>query len=303
MGYLLVNGKPFTEQDLSGQSEPYRLSCYNTGITELDLSGCPLLLEVLRDGTRTEKTTGGVSYVEYRLGTTNHILQVDAGPVLIGMDELPIDAAHFPDADFRASVAYYFDTNGNGWLSGTEIAEATGICLEEDHDICSVQGIEYLTELESLILDSNPNLTSMDLRANTKLYHVEVWDNGLTELKLDGLTMLRELSCDGNQLRYLDVSSFQLTELYTYNNPMGALILGEQPNLKRLDCYGTGGRLKVLDLRDCPYLLDAYLNGTKTVPDWGDAYSGPLGGKLNIDAGTEVLTPGCLSVDVTHFPD
>ena len=292
-----------TALDLGGQSELYRLYCQGTGITSLDLRSTPLLLEVVRDGKRTVKTVNGTTYVQYQLGTTNHILAVDADVELIGLNELPIDEAHFPDADFRAYVSAYCDANGNGWLSADEIEAVTDICMEEDHDLYNVQGIEYFTELTYLVIDSNPHLTSMDLTANTKLVHIEVWNNGLTELNVSGLTKVGVLSCDGNQLRFLDVSGLPLESLYLYGNPMGTLILGSQPGLKRLECYGTGGNLKTLDIRECPLLLDAYQNGEKTVPDWGDAYNGPLGGILQIDAGTEVLTPDCFTVDVIHFPD
>jgi Leucine-rich repeat (LRR) protein len=250
---------------------------------------------------------GGVPYVEYALSGTNHVLAVDADTVLIGMDELPIDAAHFPDADFRAYVAASFDDygngNGNGWLSGAEIAAVESISMDSFAELQSVQGIEYFTELTSLELTGNPNLTAVDLSANTKLTYLDLGGNSLTSLDLTGLTGLTKVYVSENQLHFLDVSGIQsLSVLSVDDNPMGAFILGDQPELKTLNCYGTGGALKTLDLRGCPYLLDAYLNGTKTEPEWGVAYSSPQG-NLQLDAGTEVLTPGCISVDVTHFPD
>ena len=59
----------------------------------------------------------------------------------------------------------------------------------------------------------------------------------------------------------------------------------------------------VLDLRNAPLLLDAVLNGTKSVQDGGDLYTGPLGGKLHADADTEFIVPGMIPVDAAHFPD
>ncbi|MBR5093560.1 MAG: leucine-rich repeat protein [Oscillospiraceae bacterium] len=216
---------------------------------------------------------------------------------------IPVTPDHFPDDDFRAYVSANFDTNHGGYLIRSEIAAATSICIDEGPDIRSLQGIGYLTELDRIVVDSQPGLTSLDLRANTKLTHVEVWDNALTELQLDGLEDLRLLDCSGNQLTELDVSQFELTELYCYNDPLAVLQLGEQPQLRYLHCQGTGDQLRILDIRDCPYLLDAYENGTQTTQSTKVKYDGPLGDTLFVDISTEILTPDCISVDVTHFPD
>ena len=67
--------------------------------------------------------------------------------------------------------------------SDAEIAAADSFGTE-DTDYTTVQGLEYFTGLTFLMLDGAPSLTSLDLSANTKLTHVEVFDNALTELKL-----------------------------------------------------------------------------------------------------------------------
>ena len=139
---------------------------------------------------------------------------------------IPIDEAHFPDTDFRKYVTNNFDTDGDLWLNEDEIAKAENITIEEDYDVYSMEGIEYFTELTYILLDNNPHLKSIDLRANTKLTGVELFDNGLKEILLEGLTELTDIAVDGNVLAELDVSAFTLENLYCYSNPLRSLILG-----------------------------------------------------------------------------
>ena len=213
-----------------------------------------------------------------------------------------INENSFPDDDFRRYVSTYADTDGDGWISPDEIEAVTNICMEEDYDLRSVKGIEYFTALTSLIIDSNDNLMDLDLSANTGLTHVEVWNNRLLELNLDGLTALRELSVDGNMLSGLDVSGFNLTELYCYGNRLLSLKLGDQPELRILHCYSNTSSIGI-DLRGCPLLVDAVINGTKTTQQWGVKYEGPLGGVVYVDTEMDLIVPGSIPIDVEHFPD
>ncbi len=224
----------------------------------------------------------------------------DAGNIHFDPEELRIDAAHFPDENFRSVVANAFDTDQSGWLSDSEIAAADSFCTE-DTDYSTVQGMEYLTGMTFLMLDGAPSLTSMDLTANTGLTHAEVFDNALTELNLNGLSALRELVCDGNALTSLDVSMVDMKELYCYNNPMTSLTLGSQPNLQRLYCFGTD--LDTLDLRGCQLLLDCVYNGEKTVTADYAEYKINTGRCLRVSPGTELLLPDTVPVDAAHFPD
>ena len=244
---------------------------------------------------------GGTSaqWKQITIGTGNTQL-LNCPNIHMTPEELRIDAQNFPDENFRTVVANGFDTDNSGWLSDAEIAAVDSFGTE-DTDYTTVQGMEYFTEMTFLMLDGAPSLTSMDLSANTKLTHAEVFDNALTELNLNGLTELRELSCDGNALTALDVSMFDMTELFCYNNPMTALTLGSQPGLRRLFCYGTD--LITLDLRDCPLLLDCVYNGTKTVTANYVEYKVDNSHALRVDADTELIVPGMIAVDAANFPD
>ena len=275
---LICYTNPMSSLTLGYQSNLRYLSCYGTDLDTLDLLGCPLLIDCVANGTRTVKA----NYVEYKIDNT-HVLCVDAGTELIVPGLVPVDEAHFPDAAFRLWVSDNADRNGSGWLSQDEIDVTDMIYLNVPvfASLASVQGIEYFTEAEELIIENAPNLTSIDLSANTDLFSLEITATGLTAL---------------------DVSELSLKYLYCNGNALTSLTLGRQSILRELYCYGNPG-IKTLDLRSCSYLLDAVLNGTKTVPDWGDLYEGPLGGRLYADANTELTVPGCIPIDAEHFPD
>ena len=253
------------------------------------------------------KATGHVYYggtsaqwKEITISATGNGSLQNAANIHMNPEELRLSAANFPDANFRSVVANAFDTDQSGWLTDAEIAAVDSFDTE-DTDYTTVQGMEFFTEMTFLMLDGAPSLTGIDLSANTKLTHVEVFDNGLTALNLDGLTELRELDCDGNALVSLDVSPFDLTELFCYNNPMGTLTFGNQPDLQRLYCYGTN--LATMDLRGCPLLIDCVMGGTRTVKNDFVEYATDSGCLLRVDASTELIYPGVIPIDEAHFPD
>ncbi len=244
---------------------------------------------------------GGTSaqWKNINIGTGNQALTKNMN-IHFTPEELAISEANFPDAEFRGYVSTNIDADQSGWLTDEEIYAVTNFGTE-DTDYTTVQGIEYFTEMTFLMLDGAPSLTSIDLSANTKLTHVEVFDNALTELNLSGLAELQKLSCDGNSLTSLDVSAFDMRELFCYNNPMTSLNLGSQSDLQQLFCFGTN--LDTLDLRSCPLLLDCVYNGTKTVTANYVEYKVDNSHALRVSSATELILPGMIQIDAAHFPD
>lgn len=299
---LDVENTPLTELVLGQQPRLSTLYCYGTKLKELDLSGCPLLAETLQSGTRTEFS----SYYRFNKKINNLNCWLYIGKDMICFtdhDGLPIDAAHFPDPQFRLYVSRSFDLNRSGTLSAAEIAAAREIG-DEDNDYGSLQGIEYLTELEQILIDAAPSLTGVDLRANTRLYSVDFSNCGnLAELHVEGLSALQDLFVEGNRLTELDLTG--VTNLYNldvYRNPLSVLDLGEQPELCRLLCYGT--QITSLDLRGCPKLLSTLAVGTRTeTEDYVQYLTGYTTGWLRVDKDMELIGLGGVPVDAEHFPD
>ena len=148
-------------------------------------------------------------------------------------EEIPIDAEHFPDENFRTFVATgsdgitntAIDTNGNGKLSKIEIAAVKSINVSDMY-IEDLTGIGYFTALTELDCSGNNYLQSPDLRQNTKL---------------------TKLDCSNDELEYLFVDQNPaLTDLICINNQLTNLNLSQNPELRTLDC--TLNQLTSLDL-------------------------------------------------------
>lgn len=63
--------------------------------------------------------------------------------------DVAINSTNFPDANFRSYVSSTCDTNDDGVLSASEIAEVKSIAVY-GKSISSVKGVEYLTALTRL---------------------------------------------------------------------------------------------------------------------------------------------------------
>ena len=105
---------------------------------------------------------------------------------------MTIDAANFPDDEFRNYVKDNWDGDDDGTLSGAEIAaEIAAVNSADVHDksIQSLKGIEHFTKLKILNCSIN-RLTSLDVSQNTKLEELGSQGNRLTFLDLQGLGLL-----------------------------------------------------------------------------------------------------------------
>ena len=113
------------------------------------------------------KLVGGKSTVAFTL----MIKDADTG--------IAMDAAHFPDAAFRAYLSdpdSNIDRNQDSVLSAGEIALVREIDVYDESDIKSLEGIEYFTALTYLDCHGC-NLTSLDLSKNAKLTDLSADDN------------------------------------------------------------------------------------------------------------------------------
>lgn len=117
---------------------------------------------------------------------------------------VPIDAAHFPDNNFRAKIKARYDVDKDGALSYGERTGVTSIFIP-DEQICDLSGIEYFPAVESLGLYGN-TLTFVDLSRNTALKYLDVDETRIKTLDLSRNTALETLHCSSNGLTSLDLS-------------------------------------------------------------------------------------------------
>ena len=191
-----------------------------------------------------------------------------------------LDAAHFPDANFRAYLSSNVDKDGDGTLSVSEIENMYAMSIISK-GISSLKGIEYFTATRILSCQGN-SLTTLDLSANTALTTLNCENNNLRSLDLSANTELKTVYCNTNSLSYLKVDGCT--------------------NLKVLTCYSNA--LATLDLRGTP-LLEAAARTTPT----GTSYLTYQydGARLAVDKTTKLILNDAaadgIPVDEEHFPD
>lgn len=164
---------------------------------------------------------------------------------------IPIDPAHFPDANFLKYVEKIIDTDHSGTLSQEE-RNATVIYVL-GMGIKDLTGIEFFPELENLDCSEN-QLTQLDVSKNPKLERLVCYENKLTSLDVSGNTSLTELHCYTNQLTSLNLGeNANLDILNCVVNRLTSLDLSGNANLTRLAC--SSNLLTSLDVSNNPNLI------------------------------------------------
>ncbi|MCI6161759.1 MAG: Ig-like domain-containing protein [Prevotella sp.] len=150
----------------------------------------------------------------------------------------------------------------------------------------STLDVSAMTELKDLRLYGNANLTSLDLKNNTKLEQLYIQRTALTTLDLtplkkltlvmankarltsirfSGLPELNRIELVENDLQEIDASDLpQLMELHANGNRLKTVTLKNLPSLQRLNLYGNN--LSAIDL-NLPKLMFLFLhdNNFKTL--------------------------------------
>ena len=180
-------------------------------------------------------------------------------------DGIPVDAAHFPDDNFRAYVQEKLDGDQNGVLSEAERAITEIDC--EERSIASLAGIEYFPSLKYLycfknqlteldvskntalkILWCNSNqLTALDVSKNTALVIFDCFNNQIEALDVSQNTALKSLYCAANRLTELDVSkNTALVTFYCFDNQLTELDVSKNTALEKMNCFHN--QLAALDV-------------------------------------------------------
>lgn len=170
------------------------------------------------------------------------------------------------DANFKAYLVENFDGNGDGEISYEE-ANAIKRVQVSTNNIQSVQGIEYMTNLEFLNCSGSGGpesgqLYNIDLTNNLKLKTLYCGSNSLSKLDVSHNTALQYLSCTYNQLTNLNLSyNKALGQLYCFNNQLISLDISNCTVLTSLSC--TSNQLENLDLSNNHHLVYLTCNMNK----------------------------------------
>lgn len=160
-------------------------------------------------------------------------------------DGIAIDASNFPDPNFHNFVTR-FDTDGNKWLSKTEIDVVTTMDAHNQR-IADFTGIEHFTKLKELEVYGN-KCKKLDLSQNTAIEVLDCSDNDkLTTLNLKANVALKTLNCGGCGLAKLDVTKNKnLKSLFCHENNLSTLNVTQNTKLGMLEC--SFNQLSTLDI-------------------------------------------------------
>lgn len=258
---------PLEELDIRSCAGLRQLFCYETGLTALDVSACPHLVKAYCAGEVYEYEDGGTSYTlpDYQDSLS---LPAEIDVTWCDEDEVPLDAAHFPDTAFRGYLAAW-DSDDDGLLDDDELSSRTALNLPGT--VSDLSGLWYLPQVETLAVSSS-DLTRLSVRMNAALTHLDCHGCALETLDLRGNPDLVHLNCRGNAIVDLDVSqNAALTELICWGNQLTALDVSGCSHLTELSCQGNqlttlsvsgctalseltcqNNQLTALDLRACP---------------------------------------------------
>ena len=174
---------------------------------------------------------------------------------------IAIDEAHFPDKVFREQIIAEFDKDGDSVLSVDEISKAQFLNLHDMKTISSLEGIQYLTNLQSLDV-STTSVSDLSPVKNSSLKRLDCRSSKVRSVDLTRYPNLEAFVCDNTSINSLDVSKNEkLNTLFADSTSISNLDVTNNPNLEQLSCSNTG--LMELDVTHNPQLVTLDIGDTK----------------------------------------
>ena len=151
----------------------------------------------------------------------------------------------FPDEAFKNFCLANFDADGNGIIQYKEIKNVREIDIESSYDypVETLEGIEYFTALEQLILGRDNffspgdyiNIKTLDISKNFYLTNVNISSTLLTSIELGTSKNLKSLYIRAPKLISIDLSDkVNLSSLTLINTPLDKLDLSHNKILNSL---------------------------------------------------------------------
>ena len=165
------------------------------------------------------------------------------------------------DKVFREQIIAEFDKDGDSVLSVDEISKAQFLNLHGMKTISSLEGIQYLTNLQSL----DVTVTSVSDLSPVKSSFLKRLDCSSSKVRSVDLTRYPNLEtfvCENTSINSLDVSKNEkLNTLFADSTSISKLDVTNNPNLEQLTCGNTG--LTELDVTHNPQLATLHIGDTK----------------------------------------
>jgi len=168
---------------------------------------------------------------------------------------------NIPDANFKAYLVgnSAINTNADSEIQISEANAFTGTIQPTANSVSDVTGLEAFVNITHLIIQFQPDLSSIDVSQNTNVTLMYVDHNNLSSLDVSTNTTLDILLCHENNLSSLDLSNnTNLTSLFCGDNNITELDVSQSPNLTQVAC--DNNNLSQLNLKNIS--TTAFLNAS-----------------------------------------
>ncbi|WP_440121257.1 leucine-rich repeat domain-containing protein [Tenacibaculum sp. Ill] len=162
---------------------------------------------------------------------------------------------NFPDPNFKQALVEDYDTDGDGEICIDEAEKITLIGNYNNKNISDLTGIEYLTNLTVLYLNSN-KLTSVDFSNNLKLRNLSLSYNQISSINIENNLALESLDLSNNLLTNININNNKnLRSIFINDNKISKL---DASNLTKLFYINTTHNpfLTTLNTTNCSALKD-----------------------------------------------
>jgi len=173
---------------------------------------------------------------------------------------IAVNAANFPDANFRAFITANFDNEKDGYLTCDQML-GIKVLNVSSQNIADLTGICYFVGLQEMFVQGN-QLTTLNVSCLEHLKILDCSDNQLATLNVSGAVNLQYLFCQNNQLTTLDVS--RLTFLKGLDCSNNLLVTLKASKLENLDYRGDKGTLiiEIGEIDESAIAINVYPNPT-----------------------------------------
>ena len=253
-----------------------RLSCENTQLSELDVSGCTALIELGCLSTPlTALNVRGCTKLKYLWVNETQLTSLDLS-WLINLSDLQSLRNQLVSLDVSGCSSLDSISCQYNQLESLNLQGCTSLrslscegnqlqtldlsdCTKLENLSCESNKIDYLDldscpELEYLWCD-NTQLTSLDLSDHSALCYVECAAEQLESLNASGCTALEQLRCSYCQLTDLNLENCNaLQALYIQYNLLQNLDVSDCTNLQYLFC--SNNQLTNLNVSSCSSIIE-----------------------------------------------
>ena len=199
-------------------------------------------LAVLTDGSGTIKRDVWTSNFSEIVATLNSPDSTVIKPIVPQTERPPGASVHIPDANLRGVIVETLGKAPNTAITVEDMATLTWLVAEE-MDIQNLEGLQFATNLEDLILHGNPISDLSPLSGLTTLKEIRLSGKSFSDLSplaglinLEGVGFWKTSVSDLSPLAGLA----KLRWLEFKNSPVSDLSpLAELTNLKRLETYAS----------------------------------------------------------------